>query len=117
MVDTQILDMYNSGMVKRKPRSDRKHALYMVTNTETGAFYIGLTVLKGGVKKTLKVRWQKHVRRALTEARDWTMCKEIRKYGPEAFVVELVDVVRGRLAAHALERQLITELKPKLNQY
>lgn len=117
MVDAQYFGQYNSGMMKRKPRSDRKHALYMITNVETGAFYIGLTVLKGGVKKTLKVRWQKHVRRALTEARDWTMCKEIRKFGPEAFVVQLADVVRGRLAAHALERQLIAELKPELNQY
>lgn len=117
MVDTKILGMYNSGMMKRKARNDRNHILYLITNVETGAYYVGLTVLKGGVKKTIKVRWQKHVRRALTEARDWTMCKEIRKYGPEAFVMELVEKVRGRLAAHALERQLIAELKPELNQY
>jgi len=89
----------------------------MIANCVTGTRYLGITVLKGGVKKTLKVRWQKHVRRALTEAQDWTMCNDIRKYGPETFVMELIGKVRGRIAAHAEERKLIAEHKPELNQY
>jgi len=104
-------------MVKRKVRNDRNHAIYMIANCETGERYIGITVLKGGVKKTLKVRWQKHVRRAVTEGRHWAFCRSIRKYGAEAFVMELIGKVRGRIAAHGEERKLIAELKPELNQY
>lgn len=104
-------------MQKRKPRSDRKHALYQILNTATGESYIGLTVVKRGAKRSLKVRWQKHVRRALTENKSWRFCQAIRKHGPEAFVMELIGMIRGRKAAHQAERQLIAELAPELNQY
>lgn len=104
-------------MKKRKVRNDRNHIAYHITNIETGERYIGITVLKGGVKKSLKVRWQKHIRRAITENKNWNLCKSIRKYGAEAFVVEVIEKVRGRLVAHALERLLIVEHKPELNQY
>jgi hypothetical protein len=66
-------------------------------------------------KKSLARRWRKHINRALTEGRDWNLCKAIRKYGPEAFEVRVVEVVRGKADAHAYERDLIRKLKPKLN--
>lgn len=104
-------------MMKRKARQDRKHAVYMLMNTQTGEFYLGITVCAQQLKKALKVRFQKHVRRALTEGKDWNLCRSIREHGAEAFELEVVEVLRGRKPAHARERELIAELQPSLNQY
>ena len=104
-------------MMKRKARSDRKHAVYMLANTNTGEYYIGITVCGQQLKKALKVRLQKHIRRAVTENKDWPLCRSIRKHGAEAFELELIGVVRGRATAHTMERGLIAELCPALNQY
>ena len=104
-------------MMKRKARSDRKHAVYMLMNSNTGEYYIGITVCGQQLKKAIKVRWQKHVRRALTEDKDWALCRSIRKHGPEAFEMEVIGVVRGRADAHAFERSIIAELCPALNHY
>lgn len=102
---------------KRKVRQDRNHVGYMITNEITGERYIGITVVKNGAKKSLKIRWQKHVRRALTEGRQWTLCKSIRRHGAENFVMEEIFKIRGRKPAHAAEREHIAEYKPELNQY
>lgn len=99
----------------RKRRNDCNHAVYTITNVVTGEFYIGITVCSGNVKKALKVRIQKHIRRALTENKDWTLCNAIRNHGVESFVYSHIETVRGRLNAHARERQLIAEYKPALN--
>ena len=99
---------------KRKSRSDRKHLIYSLS--VNGQEYIGVTyVERSAVKKSLTRRWQKHVRRALTENKNWKLCIAIRKYGPDAFLVSVLDVVRGKSAAHQVERELIRERKPKLN--
>lgn len=104
-------------MMKRKARQDRKHAVYMLVNTNTAEAYIGITVCGQQVKKAIKVRVQKHIRRALTEGKDWNLCRSIREHGADAFEVEVIELVRGRKPAHARERQLIAELAPQLNQY
>lgn len=104
-------------MLKRKPRQDRNHAVYLLINQQTDETYVGITVCGQQVTKALKVRWQKHVRRALTEGRDWNLCKSIRDHGPEAFSIQLLEIVRGRKPAHSRERELIGELSPELNQY
>ena len=99
---------------KRKSRSDRKHVIYSLS--VNGLEYIGVTYVdKSAVSKSVIRRWQKHVRRALTENKDWTLCKAIRKYGPDAFDVCYYEVVRGKTEAHHRERELICERKPKLN--
>lgn len=99
---------------KRKSRSDRKHVIYSLS--VNGLEYIGVTYVdKSAVSKSVIRRWQKHVRRALTENKDWTLCKAIRKYGPDAFDVCYYEVVRGKTEAHHRERELIRERKPKLN--
>jgi len=78
--------------------------------------YIGVTyVEKSNINKSLARRWRKHVRRAFNEGLSWKLCDAIRKHGPEAFVIEVIEVVRGKVAAHTLERELIKQLKPKLN--
>lgn len=108
-----MLSMVNE---KRKRRSDRNHAIYALTCLVTGNFYIGLTAVSGQAKlKSVKVRWQKHVRRALTEGLDWSLCKEIRSFGADTFKYEIVEIVRSKKEAHKRERELIAEYHPELN--
>jgi hypothetical protein len=102
-------------MLKRKTRSDRNHAIYVITNNVTGDFYVGVTVCSGNMNKALKVRFQKHVRRALTEDKSWALCESIRAFGPEVHTYELIEKVRGKSDAHARERELTRELQPALN--
>lgn len=100
--------------MKRKTRSDRNHLIYRLS--VNGLDYIGVTfVEKRSPKLSLKRRWQKHVRRALTEGRSWKLCKAIREHGPDAFEVQPIEIVRGKELAHMVERDLIRKLKPKLN--
>jgi hypothetical protein len=98
---------------RRKKRSDRNHLVYKLQ--VRSLVYIGVTYVEGTVKKSLRRRWLKHVQRASTEDKGWKLCDAIRKYGVEAFNVEVIEVVRGKSNAHLLERALIRELKPKLN--
>jgi len=102
-------------MMKRKTRTDRNHAIYVITNVLTEQQYIGVTVCSGSMKKALKVRMQKHVRRALTENKDWALCKSIREFGVEAFTYGLVETLRGKVVAHARERELTKVYNPELN--
>lgn len=102
---------------KRKPRSDRNHVIYRITNVVTGDFYVGLTVVRGGaIKKSLDIRWRGHQYKAFVEQKNTTFCKAIRKYGPEAFRMEAEWIVRGKAEAHAFEREQIAKLQPKLNR-
>lgn len=121
LVDQKWASMYNIDMLKntktRKRRQDRRHAIYCLTNTQTGEIYIGITVCSGAPIRAIRVRWQKHVRRALTENRDWSLCQSIRSHGADVFERELIEVVRGRLTAHARERELIRQYAPGLNSY
>lgn len=100
---------------KRKIRSDRNQAIYVITNVVTGDQYVGLTVCSGSVKQALKIRMQKHIRRALTENRDWTLCRNIRDFGVESFSYGLLEIVRGKSAGHKRELELIRQYNPKLN--
>lgn len=100
--------------MKRKPRSDRNHLVYKaVVGSMT---YIGVTVVKGSdPDKSLRRRFQRHVQRALTEQREWALCRAIRQHGSEKFSLQIISVVRGKSAAHTEERKLIRKLNPKLN--
>lgn len=102
-------------MMKRKRRTDRNHLVYRVSVDEHS--YIGVTVVSfnGNKNRSLKRRWQKHVQRAMAEGHDWKLCRAIRKHGPDAFTVEILDVVRGKAEAHNVERELIRGLNPNLN--
>lgn len=112
VLDNCTILCYNSGMMRKK-RSDRRHIVYSITNTVTGDFYIGIT--QGFRQKDLKIRIQKHIRRALTEDKNWSLCKSIRKFGPEQFYAQILEVVRGKPVAHKLEREFISQYSPKLN--
>jgi hypothetical protein len=101
----------------RKRRQDTKHAVYCITNTVTGEQYVGITVCGQQVRKALKVRIQKHIRRAVTENKTWALCESIRTYGAESFTYGVLELVRGRKPAHARERELIREFSPALNTH
>jgi hypothetical protein len=109
---------YNISIMMQKTtrrRQDTKHVVYVITNTVTGDQYIGITVCGQQVRKALRVRVQKHVRRALTEGKDWGLCRSIRDYGVDAFTYGIVEFVRGRKPAHARERELIRQYAPSMN--
>jgi hypothetical protein len=111
---------YNNPMLKtqRKRRSDRNYLIYVITNQVTREQYLGLTVKNpGGVKKTLNRRIQKHVQRAMTENKMWTLCRSIREHGSDKFTYGFVEQVRGRKQAYVRERELIREYNPVLNTF
>ena len=105
-------------MKTRKRRNDCTHLIYVINNMITGDQYIGITVKNvGGIQKTLKRRIQKHVQRALAEDKSWALSNNIREYGAESFTYGIVESIRGRLAAHGRERELIREFNPLLNTF
>ena len=83
MVDQKCVFGYNTSMeikkVTRKRRQDTKHVVYVISNTVTQEQYIGITVCGQQVRRALKVRIQKHVRRAVTENKTWALCESIRE--------------------------------------
>jgi len=100
----------------RKKRSDRNHVIYAVT--AEGQKYIGLTVAIGqAYLRSVKVRVQKHISRALKEDKDWSFCQFIRENPEVVLRYEVLEVVRGRKAAHSRERELIAEWSPSLNTF
>lgn len=104
-------------MVKgRKRRNDRNHLVYRLTCDTTGETYIGITVCKGRAYwKSLATRWQKHLYHAIIEKRPYALQKAIRKHGSDAWSYEIIEIVRGKSAAHEIERGLIAEETPELN--
>ena len=105
-------------MMKRKLRSDRNHVLYRVECIDTGDSYIGVTVAIGqAFLRSVKVRWQKHVSRAMNENKNWSFCTAIRNNAEAEWRYEVLEVVRGRKPAHQRERQLIAEFSPTLNTF
>lgn len=104
-------------MMKRKRRQDTKHVVYVITNTVTQEQYVGITVCGQKVRQALKVRIQKHVRRAVTENKDWALCRSIRDFGVDAHTYGVLEFVRGRKPAHARERELIRMHNPALNSH
>jgi hypothetical protein len=101
----------------RRNRQDRMHAVYVITNILTGEQYVGLTVVAQQVRKALHVRMQKHIRRALTENKNWALCRSIREFGAEAFDYGILETVRGRKPAHVIERGYINSCNPALNTH
>lgn len=104
---------------QRKPRSDRRHMIYVITNMVTGEQYVGITGINGSgsVVKSLKRRMQKHMQRATTESKSWGLCENLRSYGAEHFTYGLIETVRGKALAHTRELEIIREFNPSLNTF
>ena len=91
----------------RKRRTDRRHLIYVLTNTVTLERYVGVTVsLDRSGKKSLEARWKRHVTRATNQDKSWNLCRSIREYGAESFTQEIIHFIRGKAPAFKLETEL-----------
>ena len=98
----------------RKKRNDRNYVLYQVTSGDDN--YIGLTVTQGrAFLRSVKVRVQKHISRAIREDKSWSLCECLRT--SDCIEYEVLEVIRGRKNAYQRERALIAELEPTLNTF
>ncbi len=104
----------------RKKRSDRTHIIYRI-DTKDG-FYIGLTAkTQDTVDKSVRYRFGKHLSRAIREDKPWNLYKSLktsllgRKQYPIS--IHVLTTVRGKAAAHTLERELIAQYAPTLNTF
>jgi hypothetical protein len=85
---------------------------------DTGDSYIGLTVAIGqAFLRSVKVRWQKHVSRAMRENKPWYFCEFLRSMPDAEYTYQVIEVVRGRKNAYQRERELIDEYSPTLNTF
>jgi len=102
--------------MKRAKRIDRNHVIYRITCTVTGETYIGLTASKGrAYLGSAKRRLSRHISQARTENRSMTLHDRIRLHGADQFIIEVLDVVRGKPQAHEAEIALIRLHNPPLN--
>jgi pentatricopeptide repeat protein len=109
---------YNKRMekTKRTARRDSNFIIYEAVSA-TGENYIGLTrKTQSTVLKSLKERWRKHLSRARNEDRAWRLYEYMRAEGLEvAWEHRVLAIVRGRAEAYALERTVVKEQRPTLN--
>lgn len=82
--------------------------IYKITNTLNGKFYIGQTIMR------LSSRWSKHKQDARNNA-GWVMAAAIRKYGPEAFTIEVIEEHHCKDDLNAAEIRCIAALRPHYN--
>jgi hypothetical protein len=98
----------------RKKRTDRTHVVYMITSGSD--FYIGVTAkTESTVRKSVMTRCRKHLYRSRSEDKSWALYEALRERGVGAFGVAVLAVLRGKTAAHTLERELIRQHRPNLN--
>lgn len=102
--------------MRRKTRSDCNYVIYEAVD-ELGENYIGLTRKSlPNVNKVVKERWRKHISRARNEDRAWVLYEYLRAVGLAlAWEHKIICIIRGRKEAYALERELVKERQPTLN--
>ena len=99
----------------RKVRSDCNYIIYEAVD-ERGENYIGLTRKSSTVTKSVKERWRKHLSRARNENRLWALYVYLKTGALEhEWQHRVLEIVRGRKAAYAREREIVKELRPTLN--
>lgn len=99
----------------RAKRSDRNHIIYQIQGPQ--GCYVGVTAkTESTVIKSVRARIAKHFYRAQKETKAWALCELLRGYTSKEDVdVRVIEIVRGKAAAHARERALIRELNPFYN--
>ena len=104
----------------RKRRNDRYHLIYQLTSPN-GDRYIGVTFDRGDSRsikarnRSAQTRFAAHCRNALDYGHNTILSQSIRENGPDSFLQEVVEVIRGKQAVHNRERELISIIKPELN--
>jgi hypothetical protein len=96
-----------------KKRTDRNHIIYELSAPD-GTRYIGVTVITKSAKKSLEMRWKRHVYYAEVKQGNGLLQEAIRQH-KELIVSRVIDKVRGKKNAHDLERRLIKDTRPELN--
>jgi len=79
------------------------HTVYKITNTKNNKIYIGYT------GQTIEQRWYRHCRDAFSGKYDYKFVRAIKKYGPESFIIETLEIVESKDAGLSRERELIKE--------
>ena len=99
----------------RAKRSDRNHIIYQIMGPQGS--YIGVTAkTETTVLKSIRARVAKHYYRAKTETKQWALCALLRSYASKEDIdVRVLEIVRGKEAAHRRERELIREQNPFYN--
>jgi hypothetical protein len=101
---------------KRRTRSDRRHVVYRLVHPPTGGSYIGITaVIDRSPDRSVRKRWTQHLWHARSAGREGPLADLIRSRGDDPWLVQVVEVVKGKAAAHAVELQLIRDESPTLN--
>lgn len=85
------------------------YSVYKITRKDSGDFYIGIT------SRTVEKRWQEHVRHAKYGANKGHFYRAIRKYGNEAFEVNILFKESSKRAAIEAEILLIADFAPRYN--
>ena len=78
--------------------------IYCVTNTANGKQYVGQT------RFTLATRWRHHLR-AARDGSTFAIHCAIRKYGPELFKIEQIDIADSLEELNRKEEQYIAKLR------
>lgn len=103
----------------RKKRSDRKHAIYQITNKETGDKYVGITFIRGqAIKRSMKLRLKQHWSSAKNaeEGDLRNIILDMKRYETiENYQIELILLVRGKEEAYKVEAEYIRSGEFKLN--
>ena len=100
----------------RKKRTDRNHIVYSIFIN--GAVYIGVTAkTETTVNKSLWSRLSKHWYRRNDPTRlHWGIYAAMRELSDRSeAIIRAEHIVRGKEAAHKLERELIRKYTPALN--
>lgn len=98
-----------------KKRNDRNHIIYQIIGPQGS--YIGVTAkTETTVNKSVRARIAKHYYRAKSETKAWMLCELLRTYNSKEDIdVRVLEIIRGKKAAHDRERELIREQNPFYN--
>lgn len=77
--------------------------IYKITNTVTSMSYIGYS------KQSINTRWKQHYKQALKEDKNRKFYNAIRKYGIDAWVLEIIDTAVDAAEAKNKEIEYIKQ--------